>query len=69
MIVFSLFRPAAIIAPLVFIASVVSTPTFDEGVKDYAPDATAAPRFLIYSDKPMSGITPSVDQIAGYNVL
>ena len=69
MILFSVFRAAAIITMLVFIACVVSTPTVDEGVKDYTPEATAVPRFLIYSDKLVGGVTPSVDQIAGYNVL
>ena len=69
MILFPVFRPAAITTALVFIASVVSTPTVDKGVKKYALEATAAPHFLVYSDKPISGVTPPVDQIAGYNVL
>jgi hypothetical protein len=69
MILFSIFRPATIIATLVFIASVMSTPTFDDSVKDYALNATAAPRFLIYSDLFISGTTPSVNKVAGYNVL
>lgn len=33
------------------------------------PAASSAPRFVIYSDKSVGGITPSVDQIKGYNVL
>jgi hypothetical protein len=63
---FSFSRLAVIATTLAFVASVASAPTFDEGANIGAPDA---PRFVIYSDKFVSGITPSVNKIAGYNVL
>jgi hypothetical protein len=59
-------RLAVIATTLAFVASVASAPTFDEWTNNGAPDA---PHFVIYSDKLLSGTTPSVDKIAGYNVL
>jgi hypothetical protein len=68
MVSLSFSRLAAIVSALVFIGSVASAPAFDVRAKP-EPEATTAPRFVIYSDKFVSGTTPSVDQIAGYNVL
>jgi hypothetical protein len=45
------------------IALVASAPAFDETA------ARNAPHFVIYSDKFVSSVTPSVNRIAGYNVL
>jgi hypothetical protein len=66
MSLFSFSCLAVIATTLAFVASVASAPTFDEWTNNGAPDA---PHFVIYSDKLLSGIMPSVDNIAGYNVL
>jgi len=68
MVSLSFSRLAVMASALVFIGSATSAPAFEERAKP-EPAATAAPRFVIYSDKFVSGTTPSVNQIAGFNVF
>jgi len=68
MVSLSFSRLAVFISALIFVGSVASAPTGQNQTQP-KPAAAAAPHFVIYSDKFVSGTTPSVDQVKGYNVF
>lgn len=62
-------RLAAAISALVFLGSALAAPAVDARSKPTAAVSNAAPHFVIYSDDFVTGTTPDVSTIQGYNVL
>lgn len=71
MVAFTFSRIATALSALACIGSAAAAPLIDARSKPSPADAPAAPYFVIYGDKWITGSTgiPPVENITGYNVL
>lgn len=68
MVALTFSRIAAAITAIACVGSSLAAPALDARAKN-TQIASKAPHFVIYSDSYVSGTTPDVSDVAGYNVL
>lgn len=69
MITFTFPRIAAAVIAIACVGSSLAAPVIDPRASNSTQPSSKAPHFVIYSDEYVTGTTPNVSVVEGYNVL
>ncbi|KZP24609.1 glycoside hydrolase family 18 protein [Athelia psychrophila] len=69
MVAFTFSRIAAAVTAIACVGSSLAAPVIDARASNSTQPSSKAPHFVIYSDEYVTGTTPNVSAVAGYNVF